>query len=92
LKPFREDALNSLASDPLDVRLFMKSDGSRFLRGTVHNETGKTVERLKLSIRTARWERVYEVRVWVPNNATHSFRVYVGEAVDVESFKLLPLR
>jgi tetratricopeptide (TPR) repeat protein len=81
-------AADRLAGIP-DVRLFMKSNGSRFIRGTVHNETGWTVERLKLSIRTARWERVYEIRINVPNNTTRSFSVYVGEAVDVESFRVL---
>ena len=78
------------ADRPLpDIRMFLKSDGSRFLFGTVHNETGKNVEKLRLSIKTANWERVYDVNVSVENNATASFSVFVGEAVDVETFKAL---
>jgi tetratricopeptide (TPR) repeat protein len=73
-----------------DVKLFMKSDGSACIRGTIHNKTGKKVEKLKLSIKTARWERDYDVKVHVENNTSATFSVFVAdELLEVESFKLL---
>jgi hypothetical protein len=79
-----------LPSPPPDVRMYMKSDNFGYLRGTVHNETGKTIEKLKLSIKTDRWQRIYEVKVRVENNASASFSVFVGEEqLEAQSFSVL---
>jgi len=73
-----------------EVRLVMKSDRSGNLHGTVHNETGKTIEKLKLVIKTAVWERVYDVKVLVENNTTATFSVFIGDGLlEVESFKVV---
>jgi tetratricopeptide (TPR) repeat protein len=73
-----------------EVRMSMRSDDFGLLRGTVHNETGKTIENFGLSIKTARWERDYEVKVFVQSNTTATFSVFVGDAsLDVERFMVL---
>jgi tetratricopeptide (TPR) repeat protein len=73
-----------------EVSLFLKSSEYGKIHGTVHNETGQTIEKLKLSIKTAKWERVYDAKVLVENNATATFSVFVGDKLlEVESFKLL---
>ena len=67
-----------------------ESDYLGHLKGNVHNETGKTIEKLKLLIKTARWERAYEAKVQVENNATARFSVFVGDReLEVTSFEVL---
>jgi tetratricopeptide (TPR) repeat protein len=73
-----------------DVRLVMRSDGYGYVSGTVHNDTGKKIEKLKLSIKTARWDRIFEVSIIVQNNATARLSVFVADGqLDVESFEVL---
>jgi hypothetical protein len=69
-----------------EVTLSGKSDGVGNLCGRVHNESGVTIEKMKLTIKTPAWERSYDVKVGVGNNATATFTVFVGEPnVRVES-------
>lgn len=77
-------------ADIPDVRMYLKSDERGYLHGTVHNDTGKRFDKLKLSIETERWKRVHEVHVWVEPNTTKNFEVYVADALlDVKSFRVL---
>jgi hypothetical protein len=73
------------------VRLSNTSDAEGFLRGTVHNDTGRPIERLRLRITTAKWaDRTFDVKVKVENNATAPFSFFVGEPdLRVESFRTL---
>lgn len=76
--------------DVPDVRMQMKSTASGYLHGTVHNDTGKRIEKLKLSVRTERWTRIHDVKVSVEPNTTKDFIVSIGEAsLDVKSFSVL---
>ena len=76
-QPIRVDA--KTAPKKPDVRLDTRSSYIGFLHGSVHNETGKPLQSLKLSIQTARWEKIYEVKLWVDNNTTRAFSVQVGD-------------
>ncbi len=76
--------------DVPDVRMQMKSTESGYLDGTVHNDTGKRIEKLKLSIQTERWTRIHEVKVSAEPNTTKDFMVYIGDGLlDVKSFSVL---
>ena len=87
MKDFRTD--RKIRGLP-EVTLFMRSDDFGYVRGTVHNETGKAIQKINLSIKTARWERDYEIPVSVPSNATAPFSVLVGDALlDVIYFNVL---
>jgi hypothetical protein len=71
---------------PPQVTLSARSDGEGMLRGRIRNETGATIEKMKLTIKTSAWERSFDVTVQVANNATATFTVFVGEpGVTVES-------
>jgi len=73
-----------------EVTLIKRSDSNGYLQGRVHNETQRTIEKLKLLIKTSRWERVYEVTVFVENNATATFSLFVADRhLEVECFRVL---
>jgi curved DNA-binding protein CbpA len=74
-----------------EVRFTPKSDDSGRIRGTVHNGVAQSpIKMLKLSIKTATWERVYEVQVFVKYGTTAHFIVYIGDpSVDVMSINIL---
>ncbi len=73
-----------------EVTLSQTSDGAGCFRGTVHNDTGKAIARLKLTIKTAMWERNYEANVSVENNATATFSVFVGDSgLELDTFKVV---
>lgn len=73
------------------VRLSSTSDADGHLHGTVYNDTGKTISRLRLRVTTAKWaDRAFDVRVRVENNATASFSFLIGEpGLRVTSFQVL---
>ncbi len=73
-----------------EVWMQLKSGDTGRLAGTVHNDTGKVVEKIRLSIKTSRWDRVYDVKVSVENNTTATFSVFVGDdSLAVDSFAAL---
>jgi hypothetical protein len=73
------------------VRLSDTSDAAGFLHGTVHNDTGRPIERLRLRVTTARWsDRGFDVKVKVEHNATAPFSFFIGESnTRVESFRVI---
>jgi hypothetical protein len=73
------------------VRLFNPSDEAGYLRGSVTNDTGRPIERLRLRITTSKWaDRTFDVKVKVDHNATALFSFSVGEAgLRVESFRVV---
>jgi hypothetical protein len=73
------------------VTVSARSDASGHLQGRVHNQTGQTLESLRLKVKTTTWERVFGVKVRVENNTTQSFKVYVGDpGAVVERCRALP--
>jgi hypothetical protein len=73
-----------------DVTLISKSDEKGELHGTVHNDTDEHLGMLKLSIKTAKWERKFDVSVLVNRNTTQKFTVNIGEPLfDIQSFEVL---
>jgi hypothetical protein len=75
-----------------EVALASRSGDDGLLHGHVHNQTGLPMDRLRLSIKTAGWERVFDVSFpQVPNNTTGTFAIRIGEpGVDVVSFRVFP--
>jgi Flp pilus assembly protein TadD len=72
-----------------EVWLVMKSDETGRLSGTVHNDTGKKIEGVRLWIKTARWERDYEAKVRVENNTTATFSIFIADRqLEVETFQV----
>jgi hypothetical protein len=73
-----------------EVTLSKTSDRSGHLHGKAHNQNGKALHKLKLWIKTPKWDRIYEVKVAIEHGATGTFSVYIGESrVEVEEFKVL---
>lgn len=75
-----------------DVTLAKQSDHTGYIHGTVHNQTGEPIHKVLLSLKTAKWERTFEVSVTIPSYSTKNFQVFVGEPhLDLCSFRQLPL-
>jgi hypothetical protein len=73
-----------------EVTLSKRSDRSGHLHVKAHNQNGKTLQKVKLWIKTAKWDRIYEAKVSIEHGATGTFSVYIGESrIEVEKFKVL---
>jgi hypothetical protein len=80
----------SLVVSQLDVTLISRSDEKGELHGTVHNDSGQQIGMLKLSIKTAKWEREFNVKVTATVRTTAKFTVFIGEpSLDVQRFMVL---
>ena len=62
-----------------DITIKGQSDLSGHVYGSLHNGTGKTIERMKLSIKTPKWERAYETSCVTRDNTTNTFVIHIGE-------------
>jgi hypothetical protein len=91
--PFGAAKALSLRGRPMDepdVRMQMRSTALGNLHGTVHNDTGIRLEKLRLSIETERWKRIHEVKLSVEPNTTREFVVYIGDAwLEVKRYYIL---
>ena len=67
----------------------MRTNSVGNLQATVHNTTGKKLENVRLAIKTAKGEKIYDVDVPVENNHAQTFWVTLGESTDIESFAVL---
>jgi hypothetical protein len=67
-----------------------RSDARGHLTGTVHNGTGKLIDGLRLAIKTATWDRTFDVKVKAGVNTTVPFSFFVGEpGIEAESYRLV---
>lgn len=83
------DVIDGVRDRP-EVTMSKRSDRSGHLHGKAHNQSGETLHKVKLWIKTAQWDRIYEGRVAIEQGATGTFSVYIGESrIEVEQFKVL---
>ncbi len=84
------NVLDRLEGPLPEVTLSKRADREGVLHGVVHNPSSQPLDRVKLWVKSPKWDRVYEVKVAVENNATAAFAVPVAEPrAEVESFKVL---
>jgi S1-C subfamily serine protease len=83
----------SSASGKLRIETLRSVVGRRgcFIEGTVYNDTGHTIEKLRLHVKAGGgWERTYEVTVQVPSYSTKPFSINTGqEYVVPKTYKVL---